>query len=198
MPKATTIQRNSMTMITTIKMQIELKRITEPQQLASIRELYISAFPAKERREFDDLKLMLADDGCLIFQIFTESGTLAGFCIVWEFPRFVFIEHFAIEPGLRGLGIGEKTLSVIRTQFQKNVILETELPIDDISSRRIRFYERNGFHKLNRTYFQPSYGSNKPEVELKLMSTNVDFPADELDSIIQSVRKKVYGMEQVQ
>ena len=40
-----------MTMITTIKMQIELKKIAEPQQLEYIRELYISAFPAKERRE---------------------------------------------------------------------------------------------------------------------------------------------------
>ncbi|HCE58595.1 MAG TPA: GNAT family N-acetyltransferase [Prolixibacteraceae bacterium] len=198
MPMATTIRRNSMTMITTIKMQIELKKIAEPQQLEYIRELYISAFPAKERREFDELKLLLADDDCFIFQLITESGTLAGFCIIWEFSNFVFIEHFAIEPGLRGLRIGEKTLSVIRTQFQKNVILETELPSDEISNRRIRFYERNGFHKLNRTYIQPSYGSNKPEVELKLMSTNVDIPVDELDSIIQLIRKKVYGVEQAQ
>ncbi len=177
------------------EMQIDLIKISSNQQLESIRDLYISAFPAKERREFDDLKNLLAEDICSFFQVLTQSGSLAGFCILWEFPGFIFIEHFAIEPDLRGLGIGEKSLAEIRTRFARTVILETELPTDDLSQRRIRFYERNGFHKLSRTYYQPSYGGNKPEIELKLMGTNADIPADELDLIIQSIRKKVYSVE---
>lgn len=190
MPGMKTILLNST--ITIIKMQIKLHPVNDPCQLESISELYISAFPVNERREFDNLKLLLATDGCWFYRIFTESGNLAGFCILWDFQHFVFIEHFAIEPGLRGLGIGEKTLAEIKALFKKTVVLETELPVDEISRRRIRFYERNGFHKLSRTYFQPSYGAEKPAVELKLMSTNVDFTADELDFIIQSIRKKVY------
>lgn len=193
MLKQANTQWSSTTMLTTIDMQIRLNKISESQQLESIRELFLSAFPAKERREFEDFRLQLAFNDCQVYQIFTERGKLAGFCVLWEFPFFVFLEHFAIEPGMRGLGIGEKTLAEIKVSFQKTIILETELPVDEMSSRRVNFYERNGFHKLNRTYFQPSYGRGKPEIELKLMSTNVDLPVEELDFYIQSIRKKVYN-----
>jgi ribosomal protein S18 acetylase RimI-like enzyme len=176
-------------------MQIELKRLVDFPELETIRELYIAAFPPEERREFDQLKLLLNNEECHFYRIFTLPGTLAGFCILWEFPAFVFIEHFAVKPELRGLGIGEKTLDKIKGRFQKIIILETELPTDELKIRRIRFYERNGYHKLNRTYFQPSYGENKSEVELKLMSTNVDIQTEELCFIIKTIRKKVYNID---
>lgn len=186
---------NNWNTTTTINMQIELKRLVDFPELETIRELYIAAFPPEERREFDQLKLLLNNVECHFYRIFTLPATLAGFCILWEFPAFVFIEHFAVKPELRGLGIGEKTLDKIKGRFQKNIILETELPTDELKIRRIRFYERNGYHKLNRTYFQPSYGENKSEVELKLMSTNVDIQMEELCFIIKTIRKKVYNID---
>ena len=176
-------------------MLIDLKRIVNFPELKTIRELYIAAFPKEERREFDQLKQLLNNEECHFYRISTQSKTLAGFCILWEFSGFVFIEHFAVKPEMRGLGIGEKTLAKIKENFQKSIILETELPADELKIRRIRFYERNGFHKLSRTYFQPSYGENKPEVELKLMSTNVDIRTEELEYIIKTIRKKVYNID---
>jgi ribosomal protein S18 acetylase RimI-like enzyme len=118
----------------------------------------------------------------------------AGFCIIWDFTEFVYLEHFAIEPDVRGLGIGEGTLALIKANFDKPVILETELPLDEISSRRIKFYKRNGFRVLYRHYLQPSYDGIKPEVEMKLMSTAVDFASEELDRYIGIIRKKVYPL----
>lgn len=171
-------------------MQISLKKIESEAEFEAIKNLYLSAFPPKERREFDDLKKQIYDKDCNV-NLILVGEKIAGFVILWNFDQFVFLEHFATEPGLRGLGIGEKTLSEIKRQFQKTVILETELPNDELSQRRIRFYERNGFHKLNRTYFQPSYGANKPEVELKLMSTNVDLAENQLDNYISVIRGKV-------
>ena len=172
-------------------MQFSLKKIESEAGFGVIKNLYLTTFPPNERREFDELKKQICYDECNVILILT-SEKVVGFVIFWNFNEFVFLEHFAIEPGLRGLGIGEKTLSEIKALYQKTVILETELPVDDLSCRRIRFYERNGFHKLNRTYFQPSYGGNKPEVELKLMSTNVDFPSETLDKFINQIREKVY------
>ncbi len=195
MPAEMNTKLNNWNTTTTINMQIELKRLVDFPELETIRELYIAAFPPEERREFDQLKLLLNNVECHFYRIFTLHGTLAGFCILWEFPAFVFIEHFAVKPELRGLGIGEKTLDKIKGRFQKNIILETELPTDELKIRRIRFYERNGYHKLNRTYFQPSYGENKSEVELKLMSTNVDIQTEELCFIIKTIRKKVYNID---
>jgi ribosomal protein S18 acetylase RimI-like enzyme len=172
-------------------LQIIFKKIESVAEFEAIKNLYLTAFPPNERREFDELKKQICYDECNV-NLILVGEKVAGFIIFWNFNDFVFLEHFAIEPGLRGLGIGEKTLAEIKALFQKTVILETELPNDEMSIRRIRFYERNGFHKLNRTYFQPSYGGNKPEVELKLMSTNVDLPTETLDKYILQIREKVY------
>jgi ribosomal protein S18 acetylase RimI-like enzyme len=172
-------------------LQISLNKIESDAEFEEIKNLYLTAFPPSERREFDELKKQIYNENCNV-NLILAGEKVVGFVVLWNFTEFVFLEHFATEPGLRGLGIGEKTLSEIKSQFQKTVILETELPNDELSQRRIRFYERNGFHKLCRTYFQPAYGANKPEVELKLMSTNVDLAENQIDNYISVIREKVY------
>ena len=173
-------------------MEISFKKIIKEHELEAVKSLYLSAFPPEERREYNELKQQLNISECAVNLILAGEKT-AGFCIVWDFTNFVYLEHFAIEPDERGLGIGEGTLALIKDNFNKPVILETELPVDEISSRRIRFYQRNGFGLLHRPYLQPSYGGIKPEVEMKLMSTAVDFASEELDTYIDIIRKKVYA-----
>jgi len=172
-------------------MKIELKKISQFEELESIRGLYCEAFPPEERREFDDLKQLVFGVECVVNQIITANSKVAGFCVYWIFDEFVYVEHFAVFPGLRGRGIGEGTLSVLREKF-KVLILETELPMNEISQRRIKFYKRNGFHLLNLHYVQPSYGDNKPEVELKLMCTSSDISAEILNNYIIQIKEKVY------
>jgi len=172
-------------------MEISFKKIEEEHEFDAVKSLYLSAFPPDERREYSELIQQLNIDECAVNLIIAGEKNV-GFCIAWDFNDFVYLEHFAIEPELRGLGIGEETLSLIRRNFNKPVILETELPLDEISNRRIGFYRRNGFRLLHRHYLQPSYDGIKPEVEMKLMSTRVDFTSEELDSFIDIIRKKVY------
>lgn len=172
-------------------MEINLQRITKPAELEKIRNLYIFSFPEEERREFYELVEMLGLPECSICLIKISGEKIAGLCIFWDFKGFAFLEHFAIENDLRGLGIGEEVLSVLRVKY-KNILLETELPEDEISQRRVKFYQRNGFRMLQRQYIQPSYGRNKPEVELQLMSTSVDYSVETLDSYIQKIKEKVY------
>lgn len=162
--------------------------------MEDIKSLYLTAFPQAERREITGLIQQISIYECIVNLIFADQK-VAGFIIVWDLEEFVFIEHFAVEPNLRKLGIGEEAISVIRTQFQKTVFLETEIPHDELSSRRIGFYERNGFRKLGRTYFQPSYDGIKPEVELILMTTSNDLTEEELDLAVRKIRKKVYGVD---
>ena len=164
----------------------------EEPELEVVKSLYLSSFPAEERREYNELKQQLNIGECAVNRILAGEKT-AGFFIVWDFTEFIYLEHFAIEPKLRGLGIGERTLALIKENYNKPVILETELPLDETSSRRIKFYQRNGFRLLHRPYLQPSYGGVKPEVEMKLMSTAVDFASEDLDTYIDIIRKKVYA-----
>jgi ribosomal protein S18 acetylase RimI-like enzyme len=156
-----------------------------------IKNLYLTAFPPSERREFAELKKQIYNDGCNVNLIFVDEK-VAGFIIFWNFDEFVFLEHFAIEPGLRGLGTGERTLAKIKALYQKTVILETEPPADEMTRRRIGFYERNGFHLLDRHYLQPSYDGIKPEVEMKLMCNSANISSEKLEKHVQYIREKVY------
>lgn len=173
-------------------MNISLYRIKSIPELRIIKELYQAAFPEKERREFSDLEKLLAEDVCFIYSINTENTGYAGFCICWDLGGFAFVEHFAINPEKRGLGIGEKTLSLLKTTHKKTILLETEPPVDEITTRRVHFYQRNGFRMLHRFYVQPSYGINKPEVELKLMYCGEEPDSTQLDDMIRRVKKYVY------
>jgi ribosomal protein S18 acetylase RimI-like enzyme len=138
--------------------------------------------------------MLIGNNECEINEIKINSEQTAGLCIFWTFREFLFLEHFAVEPELRGLGIGEQTLLLLREKCPL-ILLETEPPTDEMAARRIKFYQRNGFKLLHRQYFQPSYGGNKPPVEMKLMSNNVDFTAEELDNYIATIRKKVYRIQ---
>ena len=172
-------------------MQINFKKIESVAESEVIRNLYLTAFPPNERREFDELKKQIDNDECNVNLIFVDEK-IAGFIIFWNFNDFVFLEHFAIEPELRGHGTGEKTLAKIKALYQKTIILETEPPADEMIRRRIRFYERNGFHLIERHYLQPSYDGKKPEVEMKLMCNSTKISSEKLDKYILHIREKVY------
>jgi hypothetical protein len=80
----------------------------------------------------------------------------------------------------------------MRKNFPKPVIFEVEPAQDELSFRRINFYLRNGYHLLKRHYLQPSYSSSKPEIEMKLMSTDANLSMERLDNYISQIREKVY------
>lgn len=110
-----------------------------------------------------------------------------GLVTVWEFDGFSYVEHFAVQPGLRGAGVGSWVLS----QLREPVILEVE-PAGSTpeAERRIRFYERNGFRVLDVPYVQPPYSSELPELELKLMLRG---DIEDIDAVIKTIHKNVYN-----
>jgi len=172
-------------------MEINLKRITNLSDLHKIRDLYISAFPPKERREFYELAERIHLNEFTVYLVLISGGKTSGFCMIWDFSDFVYLEHFAIKPELRGHGIGEGVLSIIRKKYPV-ILLETEPPVDEISIRRVNFYKRNGFKLMQLQYIQPSYGKDKPHVELNIMSTDFDISEETLDQYILQIKGKVY------
>jgi len=65
-----------------------------------------------------------------------------------EFPSFIFVDYLLVNPITRGAGVGGQVLNRLKS-LGKPIILEVEPPeAEDVdTSRRIRFYERNGFRK---------------------------------------------------
>jgi hypothetical protein len=73
--------------------------------------------------------------------------------------------------------------------------LETELPTDEISKRRIAFYERKGFRLLDPGYKQPPYHIGGVPIPMYLMLAGTLSPGDHLDRIKHILYKEVYHIE---
>lgn len=134
-------------------------------------DLMLEAFPVDERRTFDEQKALLSNP---IFDIYVckddQNGEIKGFISVYRFDDFVFVEHFAVAPKYRNLGLGCEILSNLTARFGK-LLLEVEVPETEQAKRRIGFYERNGFHLCDCPYIQPPISKNTNPIPLLLMTT---------------------------
>ena len=101
--------------------------------------LYEASFPPNERRMREDHLRALQDaDFSPLGAV--EDGMLLADVFLWETEDFCYLEHFAVQPSLRGHGTGSTILRQLLTQ-DKPLILEIEPPEDEITCRRKHFYE---------------------------------------------------------
>ncbi len=133
------------------------KRITAPEGEAYDRalQLYSVSFPLHEQRLPADQAAVLCETD-YHFTSLWDGETFCGLVLYWERPSFIYVEHFAIEPCLRGGGYGTSALRALCSQG-KSVILEIDPPVDEVSRRRLRFYERAGFVQNSFEHVHPPY-----------------------------------------
>ncbi len=133
-------------------------------------ELYKQAFPKNERRAKQaHLHLMLSEKA-FHSEILLHNNRFVGLFFWWNFDKLQFVEHFAMTPDSRNLGIGKSVLSAFIKETASTVILEVEPPTDIITERRISFYRRLGFCKNHLNYRQPPYRSGESHTPLWLLS----------------------------
>lgn len=127
-------------------------------------QLYTGAFPEEERRPADNL--VPDDKAFAMYNIAIPGEPVAGLITLWDFGTFRYVEHFAIDPTLRGQGVGRAVLDAL----EGPLLLEVEpAEMSSEATRRIAFYERAGFRVLDFPYIQPPYSAGLPSVELRLM-----------------------------
>ena len=164
--------------------------------ISKIEQLYLSSFPADERREFEDVKRLLGNPDTAFRIIAAMNGSdFVGFFGYWEWDDMRYIEHFAVDPDKRGGGIGQKMLADFAAFSATPIILEVELPLTDIAARRIGFYQRCGYmlHD-NIKYVQPPYDPSKQPLDLYLMTKGTIKLSEECE-FIKRIKKAVYGVE---
>ena len=172
----------------------ELKKIKKNNkiELTSIKEIYENSFPPDERRDFNLVIDLLKNKTFSLNAILFENKAI-GLLSYWHFDQFIYIEHFAIHENFRNNGVGSFIINNFVTQnFNKQILLETEIPIDRISLRRIEFYKRFGFIISTENYIQPPYDKTKEAVPMLIMSkpeieSNTDF-----ETIKRILYKNVY------
>lgn len=132
-------------------------------------DLLYKSFPSIERRTYEGQKKLLNNNLYNVLY-FKENEKVVAFLAYWEFNNFIFIEHFAVDEDLRGKGTGTNILKSFLRSSNKKVVLEVELPLEDIAIRRIEFYKRLGLYLNDYKYMQPPLQKGNEYFELKIMS----------------------------
>lgn len=154
-------------------------------------ELMENSFPSDEYRNYDEQKNLLSNPLYNVYVIY-DGDFIKAFIALWDFERFAYIEHFAVNPKYRNCGLGSDVLSKIKNTFDKRICLEVELPTGEMPKRRINFYKRNGFYLNEYDYVQPPMDEDKNPVPLMIMTTNSKLNIEEFEHIRNTLYSKVY------
>ncbi len=92
---------------------------------------------------------------------------------------------------MRNGAYGSRTVELIKSTYNKPVILESEHGVTDIQKRRLGFYERLGFKINDYDYIQPSYHGGEG-VPLKILSYPALLSKTEFEEFVKITKENVY------
>lgn len=161
-------------------------QFTSQSDFSEIYRIMQASFSDDEYRPYDEQLALFEEPEYRIYYM------PAGFLAVWEFESFIYIEHFAVDPALRNSGTGSAMLQELVKQYQKPICLEVELPEDELTRRRIGFYERNGFVFNEYPYIQPPISKGKSPVPLRIMTYGSAITQDTFEEMKRVLYQRVY------
>lgn len=133
-------------------------------------DLYEDAFPAHEKRPFCAYEALCRNEPGFVPHTLEDSAGVMGFLWYWQLTDGVYLEHFAILKSRRNVGVGGEILDSFLAHHAK-VILEVEEPVDELTRRRIGFYQRHKMIFNDYVYTNPGYRHEIHEHQLCLMSS---------------------------
>ncbi|BEH00487.1 GNAT family N-acetyltransferase [Bacteroides sedimenti] len=155
--------------------------------------LLADAFPVEERRELSLQRDYTDHNNRFHNNILLSNEEPVGFISYWDFDRFCYVEHFAIDPSLRSNGYGQKVLTSLKEKLQCPIVLEVELPEEEISIRRIGFYQRHGFQLWKEEYQQPPYRKGDGYLPMWLMADGDLNCEKDFEVVRDCIYKEVYN-----
>ncbi len=153
-----------------------------------------ASFPPDEHRPREEQQALLQNPRYALHTI-EEDGHTVAFAATWQLPNFWFVEHLAVAESHRNRGLGAALLARLQAGNSHRLCLEVELPENDLSRRRIAFYERNGFTFNPYPYTQPPISKGRAPVPLRLMSTGGPLTTTEFEAVRDTLYKDVYRAE---
>lgn len=158
-----------------------------------MEKLLVEAFPIDEYRDLDSMRLYTDEVTDFHNNIITDNNIPIGIITYWNLIDFYYIEHFAIDTKHRNKGYGNRVLKVISKKINRPIILEVELPENEMAKRRIKFYEQAGFTILQRNYHQPPYRKEGKRIPMYLMISG-DLKQTILPELAEKrIHKKIYN-----
>lgn len=176
---------------------IEFVRITKKEDplMKKLQRTYKDSFPYEERRNMWEVEYLTENNSLTTVYAIFHDGEYAGFLTYWTFDDFIYAEHFGIEKGLRNQGVGEQAFFKFVSEAPLPMVGEVERPTDELTTRRVKFYERMGLRFYDHPYLHPAFHSNTPKIEVCMVSYgNIDLEK-EFDRIQTYLYKYVYPKE---
>lgn len=170
-------------------------RLADMDDFNNVYAIMEKSFPIDEYRPYQKQKDLLNNPK---YKVYLHSSTnnkiFNGFITVWQFDNFAFVEHLAVSPDCRNLGIGSKILNELSKMLSCQICLEVELPDTPIAKRRIEFYKRNGFYLNDYPYTQPAYSKERNEIPMILMTTQKPINETAFNHFKFALYKEVYNV----
>lgn len=161
-----------------------------------MEQLITTAFPPEEHRPLEELRLYTDKRPRFHNNVIFHHDALIGLITYWDFDKFYYVEHFAIDPAQRNGGHGKNVLNHLCQLLQRPIVLEVEMPEEEMAQRRINFYKRQGFALWEKPYQQPPYRSGDDYLPMLIMAHgNLECGRD-FDTVKASLYKKVYNVHE--
>lgn len=162
-----------------------------------VYELMKESFPVAEYRNYDEQKHLLTHPRYSLVTEKDDQGRVIGFLAGWKFDDFSYVENVAVSSEIRGGGIGKRLMERYMEQTKLPIILEVELPVNEINQRRVRFYKRLGFHLCDFPYVQPPLRTGIEPFPLKIMSYPASMSSSQFEQVRDTLYREVYNVTAV-
>ena len=170
-------------------MKMQVIPVTE-ERFREIWPVMKESFPRDERRSFEGQRSRFRRPGYVMLGL-EEDGRFIGFIAGWDFGDFMYGEHLAVEASRRNEGLGDLLLKEFLARYPKVFFIEVEPPEDELTRRRIGFYERNGFALNDYEYIQPSLGKGREPVPLKIMTYPGKMTTEKLAEMEKRILRRI-------
>ncbi len=141
---------------------------SDTERWNKVWDLYESSFPtAEKRREKDHIR---AINNPQFFPMSAwEGNELIGIVFYWEWSSYRYLEYLAVNTELRGKSFGSQLLRHLCDKGH-TIILEIDPLVNEISVRRLQFYERAGYTLTPYRYMHLPYRLETEIQELLILS----------------------------
>lgn len=133
---------------------MNLRNASTHKDWKKIKQLYIEAFPACERKPFTIIKYKHYKKASDVWML-EENGEFVGLAITMNGSDMVLLDYFAIDHDKRGMGYGGKALKLLQEKYVGyRFFLEierTDVEADNLAERKKRkaFYLQNDMSEIN-------------------------------------------------
>lgn len=166
---------------------------SDVQHYQFMEDLLTATFPPDEYRELKKLREYTDQNPHFYNNIIFDDDTPIGLITYWDFEHFYYVEHFAINPALRNGGYGKKSLEFLCEKLNRPIVLEVEMPLQEMAQRRINFYQRQGFILWEKKYEQPPYKAGDGFLPMYLMVRGDLQCEQDFETVKNRIYKEVYN-----